>query len=285
MDLSLDTEYLSQWVGKTEIIHDRIDERQARLLQITLDEEASLRESDELPAFWHYLYFNAEIPASRLNIDGHEKLGRFLPPVALPRRMWAGGNIKIKKPLIIGERATKRSTIQSVQMKQGRSGRLCFVTVDHEYLMGNEICFTERQDIVYREKPEPGAPPVAGKPAPNSSDWEREIRADEVMLFRYSALIFYGHRIHYDIDYTRDEEGYPGLVVHGPLSATLLVGAGVLYNPGYKLKTINIRAQSPLFCGQPFSIHGSLEDGKIKTWARNHDGNLAMSIDLEFDAR
>lgn len=271
---------LQEAVGRSERAEDSLDLRQARLMQLTLDQEATLDEGDPLPPFWHYLYFNPQIRASELGADGHEKLGRFIPDFGLPRRMWAGGRVEIDKPLRLGERVRKLSTIRSVEEKTGRSGRLCFVTVDHDFSVAGEHRLRETQNIVYRAAPDPDAAPPPGKPAPEDADFTREIHPDPVLLFRYSALIFYGHRIHYDADYTRGTEGYPGLVVHGPLTATLLIGLGLERLEGRALSAIEIRAMAPLFVTAPFTLEGRDSSEGAELWARRPDGTTAMTVRL-----
>ncbi|MEM9393136.1 MAG: MaoC family dehydratase N-terminal domain-containing protein [Pseudomonadota bacterium] len=270
-------------VGRSEIAQDRIDLRQAIHMQLALDAAPSLAEGDALPAFWHYLYFNPQIRASALAKDGHERLGRFLPDLGLPRRMWAGGKVEWRRPLTIGSRARKTSRIDDVTQKTGRSGQLGFVTVTHDIEDEEGTCLIETQNIVYRDPPAPGAPSPAPPDAPKDPAWRRFIKPDPVLLFRYSALIFYGHRIHYDADYTRDVEGYPGLVVHGPLTATLLVNFGEEHAPDRRLKTAHIRAISPLFAPNPFVIEGKEEGDALQLWARTEEGKLAMKVTLEFD--
>lgn len=282
MDLTLNIDTLSKWIGRTESMTDLIDAGRARRMEATLDREPRFREGEILPPFWHYLYFNPEIPASWLKEDGHEKLGRFLPPVSLKRRMWAGGRVNINEPLRIGEICTKTSTIRDIQMKSGRTGNLCFVTVEHSFEVDGQNRFTERQDIVYRDMPAQGSTPPPGKPAPGGASARMTITPDPVLLFRYSALIFYGHRIHYDIEYTREVEGYPGLVVHGPLTAALLAEFGQNQQPGKRLRSFDIRAMSPLFSPTPFHIEARNDGDITNAWAREPDGTLAMEVALVF---
>lgn len=280
--LTLDIDVLRQWIGKTETTTDRLDAGPARRFQATLDRTPEMVDGQELPPFWHYIYFNPEAPAATLKEDGHEKLGRFLPPVALPRRMWAGGTVTIDRPLFIGETCTKTSAIVDVSLKTGRSGTLCFVAVDHDFAVDGAHRFTERQNIVYREMPAPGSPAPKTTPAPEGATKSMVITPDPVLLFRYSALIFYGHRIHYDIDYTRDVEGYPGLVVHGPLMAALSGELGRNHHPDKHLKTMQIRAVSPLFAPTPFHVEMRDDTDTTRTWVRGADGALAMTVDLTF---
>ena len=282
IDLTLDIDILRQWVGRTEVMIDHLDAGPAQRMQVTLDRVADMREGTELPPFWHYLYFNLQVPASQLKEDGHEKLGRFLPPISLPRRMWAGGTVEITQPLSIGETCTKTSIIRDVTLRQGRSGSLCFVTVDHDFTVANEHRLTERQNIVYRDMPAADAEPPKGKAAPLDPTDEFSVTPDQIMLFRYSALIFYSHRIHYDLDYARDIEGYPGLVVHGPLMAALAGELGRNLHADKPLKSMNIRALSPLFAPTPFHVEARCDANTAHTWVRGPTGDLAMTVDLTF---
>ena len=277
----MDADVKTEAIGRTERATDTLDLRPAELMQLTLDQQVTLVKGDPLPPFWHYLYFNPHIRASELGPDGHEKLGRFIPDFGLPRRMWAGGRVEIEKPLLLGETVEKVSRIRAVEEKTGRSGRLCFVTVDHDFNVDGEHRLRETQNVVYREPPAPGAPRPQPKPAPADAAFQRQITPDPVLLFRYSALIFYGHRIHYDADYTRDVEGYPGLVVHGPLTATLLVGLGLERLGERRLRAFDIRAMSPLFVAAPFTLEGRETETGVSLWARRPDDACAMTVTLE----
>lgn len=282
VELTRDITVLQDWIGRTEVMTDTIDAGRARRMQVTLDREPTFEEGQELPPFWHYLYFNPEIPASQLKEDGHEKLGRFLPPISLPRRMWAGGRVEINRPIFVGDTCTKTSTIKEVTLKNGRSGILCFVAVDHDFVVEGKHRFRERQDIVYRDMPAPGSPQPAGKPAPQDATTGFVVTPDPVLLFRFSALIFYGHRIHYDVDYARDVEGYSGLVVHGPLMAALLGELGRSQHTDKQLQSLEIRALSPLFAPTPIHIEALNDADMTRTWARGPEGSLAMTVDLTF---
>ncbi|SIT13232.1 3-methylfumaryl-CoA hydratase [Roseivivax lentus] len=267
-------------IGRSETAHDVLSPRQAQLMQLTLDAPATAAEGDALPPFWHYLYFNPQIRASDLGPDGHETLGRFVPDFGLPRRMWAGGRVTIDAPLRLGERAQKVSSIRAIEEKTGRSGRLCFVTVDHDFSVAGVHRLRETQNIVYRDPPAPGSPTPPGTPAPDDAEFRQVITPDPVLLFRYSALIFYGHRIHYDADYARDVEGYPGLVVHGPLTATLLVQLGLKHMDGRRLTAFDIRAMAPLFDTAPFTLEGRRTETGVTLWARTPEDTLAMTVTL-----
>ena len=276
---TLDETILRKWIGKSESATDILHAQQSRLMQLTLDREATLETGDVLPPVWHWAYFLSGVPMSELGRDGHPALGGFLPPVALPRRMWAGGRLTFEKPVLLGESITKKSTIKDVMLKQGKSGSLAFVVVRHEYFdQQNELRFTEEHDIVYREDPSPDAPKPAPVAPPENSIYNETITPSTVQLFRYSALTFNGHRIHYDRDYCKDVEGYPGLIFHGPLSATLLADlAQRRIGQDKPLKTFSFRAVAPLFDTAPFTIH---HDGGLNIWAQTPEGGLAMKAEV-----
>jgi 3-methylfumaryl-CoA hydratase len=282
VEQTLDPEILARWIGRQEEMRDVIEPRTARSMQAVLDRAPSLQPGDPLPPLWHWLYFPIIVPQSELGRDGHPKLGGFLPPVALPRRMWAGGRLGFERALRIGEAATRRSMIKDVQLKEGRSGPLCFVTVRHEVFAGDDFCFWEEHDIVYREDPRPDVPAPMPLEAPSGEDWARRIEPGPVMLFRYSALTFNGHRIHYDRQYCTEVEGYPGLVFHGPLTATLLFDLALERNPGCWVSGFEFRAVSPLFDLEPFTLAGCREDDRAELWARTPQGGLAMTAKAEF---
>ena len=241
----------------------------------TLDREES---GDTVPPLWHWLYFLPVAPLSDVGPDGHPKRGDFLPPVPLPRRMWAGGRLTFHAPLKVGEHARRTSTIANIEDKTGRSGRLVFVTVQHTIEVDGELKLEEEHDIVYRDAPQEGARPPQAALAPEGETWSRTIDADAVMLFRYSALTFNGHRIHYDYPYVTEVEGYPGLIVHGPLIATLLVDLVRREQPDAMVQSFAFKALRPTFAGQAFTVCGKPSaDGRIiDLWAKDHEGYLTM---------
>jgi 3-methylfumaryl-CoA hydratase len=276
----LDTETLLSWVGKTETRTDVIDARPVSLLSATLDRDDPVpRHGDVLPPLWHWLYFLPSYRQSEVGPDGHAKRGGFLPPVPLPRRMWAGSRLEWLKPIAIGDVVSRESRIASVTPKTGRSGALVFVVVRHELSTAAGLALTEEHDIVYRGLAPAGAesaPPKAAPPA--VALWTRRIVPDAVLLFRYSALTFNSHRIHYDRRYVTEVEGYPGLIVHGPLLATLLVDLLRRQRPGIALKHFEFRALAPVFDVAPFDVCGRLqgERGEVLLWAQGADGAPAM---------
>ncbi len=278
----MDIASLQEWIGRTETRSDQVTAAPVAALSATLDrDDPPPKPGDPLPPLWHWLYFLPFARQSELGPDGHPKRGGFLPPVPLPRRMWAGTRIEFLHPLRVGETTTRESRIVNVEHKQGRTGSLVFVLVRHEIRnAAGLIALTDEHDIVYRDSPQPGDPaPPPAPAAPTDHAWERIIQPDDVLLFRYSALTFNGHRIHYDRRYVTEVEGYPGLVVHGPLQATLLVDLLRRSLAHANVRRFVFRAVSPLFDTAPFAVCGKPEaDGKsVQLWTRNAAGGVAMS--------
>ena len=276
-------ENLREWIGKKERHQDRATAWPVAALSATLDRrEAPPPNGAEIPPGWHWLYFLDTTPASELGTDGHPKRGGFLPPVRLPRRMWAGGRIEFHAPICIGEPLLRESEILSVEPKQGRSGSLVFVTVRHTVSCAGAIAVVEEHDIVYREAARPDDPPPSSKPAPQSAAWQRTVVGDPVLLFRFSALIFNAHRIHYDIDFCR-EEGYPGLIVHGPLQ-TLLILDLCRRNDTRPVRRLDYRALLPVFHGELFTVNGEPDanGASVKLWTANAAGRYAMTATAAF---
>jgi len=283
MKQSTDTS-LRDWVGKTETRSDTITAWPVAALSATLDrKDPEPGPGDEVPPGWHWLYFLDAAPASELGADGHPRRGGFLPPVPLPRRMWAGGRIEFLQPLRIGDTARRISEIVSVEPKQGRSGDLVFVTVRHTISAGDQVAIREEHDVVYRKAAKPGDPPPQPKAAPQVAAWQRSLAGDPVLLFRYSALTFNGHRIHYDLDYARHEEHYPGLVVHGPLQTTLLLDLCRRHD-SRPVRKLDYRALHPVFHSERFTANGSPNpDGtKADLWIANAAGSYAMAATAAF---
>lgn len=270
------------WIGRSESHGDILRPEPARFMQATLGQEPGLGIGDPLPPLWHWLYFLDAKPLDQLGRDGHPKKGGFLPPVALPRRMWAGGRFTFHTPLPLGARIKKRSTIKAITEKSGRSGELCFVTVVHEVLAEDgTLALTEEHDIVYREDPKPNASKPAQPIAPADAEVSEMVTPSEVMLFRYSALTFNGHRIHYDVDYARTVEGYSGLVFHGPLTATLLADLASR-SVNKPLKTFAFKGLSPITGMAPFQLQSRASEDGLDLWARRQDGVNAMQACATF---
>jgi 3-methylfumaryl-CoA hydratase len=281
--LALDESLLQQWVGKTETVGARVNAVTANALAATLDRPDRFDAGAALPPLWHWTYFWTAAPQAELGPDGHPQRGGFLPPVPLPRRMWAGGRLTFSRPLQVEGEATRNSQVASVATKHGATGALVFVTVRHELAQEGRVCVTEEHDIVYRDLPQPGAAAPSPKMAPPDTDaaWSRTINPDPVLLFRYSALTFNGHRIHYDRSYVTEVEGYPGLIVHGPLIATLLADLVQRNLPQARMTSFSFRAVGPLFDIEPFTVCGSPDaDGRtVRLWAKNMRGELAMQAE------
>jgi 3-methylfumaryl-CoA hydratase len=246
-------------------------------MAVTLDREPSFKAGDALPPAWHWLYFHDLVRASDLGAEGHPKLGLIMPPVPLPRRMWAGGSLEFRAPMRLGDTVERISIVRSITPKAGRSGPLYFVGVEHTLRAQGVVSLVEQQTIVYREL-EPGAAASQAQAAPADADYSQRYALDSTALFRYSALTFNGHRIHYDVDYCREVEGYPNLVVHGPLIATLLLDLYI--RQGRPLAYFRYRARSPLFLPHPFSVSGKSDGQSARLWASDYAGGLAMEAEI-----
>ncbi|MCO5122589.1 MAG: MaoC family dehydratase N-terminal domain-containing protein [Rhizobacter sp.] len=275
---------IEDWIDRETVATDRVHAAPVRALAATLDrDDPEPREGDALAPLWHWLFFLPHDRQSALGEDGHARRGGFLPPIALPRRMWAGGRFEFIRPLHIGEAVTRTSRIADIQTKTGRSGPLAFVRVEHAIAGAEGVALREEHDIVYRAAPtsKPNPTPAADPSlAPTDEHFARAITPDPVLLFRYSALTFNGHRIHYDRSYVREVEGYPGLVVHGPLIATLLVDLLRRERPGAQLARFSFRALQPLFDTAPFALCGrDADSANLSLWARDAKGCLAMQAD------
>ncbi len=282
--MNIATDTLDAWIGRSETVHDTITTAPVVALAATLDHPAAdVPTGTALPPLWHWLYFLPKHRQSDIGADGHAKRGGFMPPVPLPRRMWAGSQFTFHQPVRVGDAVARTSTIDDVSTKEGRTGPLVFVKVRHE-LRCNGVAapaLVEFHDIVYREAQGPNdvaPPPQAATQGVAATGWRREIVPDDVLLFRYSALTFNGHRIHYDRKYVTEVEGYPGLIVHGPLIATLLMDLLRRQLPGADVASFRFKAVRPTFDLHPFHVNGELlADGKtVRLWASDHEGWLTM---------
>ena len=274
----LDVGNLQRWVGRTQTTMDRASSVPLEGLAGLLDHAAPPWREAEVPPLGHWFYFLDRARQSQLDLDGHPKRGGFLPPVPLPRRMWAAGRVTFPAPIPLGADMVRRSSVAAVTAKHGRSGPMVFVTVHHEILVGDLVCIVEDQDIVYRMPADPAikAPTRAQGEAP-LSDHKRTIVPGPLLLFRFSALTFNAHRIHYDRDYARHIEGYPGLVVHGPLVAMLLMDHFLRQAPGRKVSSFTFRAERPLFDTASFEVCSRLTESGAELWAVDGDGATAVS--------
>lgn len=283
MGAGVELEGLRDWIGREDRKTDLLRSAPAAALAATLDRrEPEPPPGCDLPPLWHWLYFNPMAPAGEIGPDGHPRRGGFLPPVPLPRRMWAGGRLQIHHALQIDDEVQRLSRITDVSVKQGRTGPLVFVTVRHEITNARGLAVTEEQDLVYRDQPAAGAPSPQAQPAPAGEQFSRVVVPDPVLLFRYSALTFNGHRIHYDRPYAMQVEGYAGLVVHGPLLATLLLDLLRRERPAATVRAFSFKAKRPVFDLHPFALCGR-RDSRMELWVRDHEGALAMQAQAELN--
>ena len=273
---------LKQWIGRTESASGVAAAAPLDGLAATLDHESPPWTPGCAPPLAHWLYLLPQARQSDLAEDGHPHRGGFLPPVELPRRMWAGSAIEFHAPVRIGDRLRRDSAISSIEHKSGQSGDLVFVTVTHAWSTAAGPVLTERQDIVYRAASKPDAIDrrLAASPVLRRADWTRQIHPDPVLLFRFSALTFNAHRIHYDRSYCTGVEGYPGLVVHGPLTAMLLMDLFARNRPDARIAAFSFRGRRPLFDTESFTLCGSMRAGGADLWAVDGSGNVAMTAEL-----
>lgn len=277
-----DLEHLRQWIGRSETRIETLAPFPSNAMAATLNrDDPSYGVGTPLPPLWHWLHFLPISPLREAGPDGHPARGGFLPPVPLPRRMWAGSRLAFRTPLTIGDTATRVSTVRSVEHKAGKTGDLVFVTVRHEIAGPAGLAIEEEHDIVYRGLPAPDAPPPRPVAPPEGAQWRYPIVPDPVLLFRYSALTFNSHRIHYDLDYVTREEGYPGLIVHGPLIATLLLDGLRREFPDRSVKQFTFRAVAPTFHIEPFAVLGrTTGSDMVHLWAEK-SGQLTMDATAE----
>ncbi len=272
----------STWIGRTESVEDDLSPAAALGVAAMLDDTVTpTTQGNTLPPLWHWFYFLPRVTQSRLDSDGHPQRGGFMPPIPYPRRMFAGSRLQFHRPLMIGHPARREGEIRNVVQKSGRSGSLAFVTVGYRFYQNDALCIDEEQDIVYREPGLPVPPPqvIELPPVPEGA-WSRIITPDTRLLFRFSALTFNAHRIHYDRPYAISEEGYPGLVVHGPLTAILLLEM-VRHNSPRTITGFSFRGQSPLFDLATFRLVCIPSDGRVDLEAQAPDGKTAISATAE----
>jgi itaconyl-CoA hydratase/mesaconyl-C4 CoA hydratase len=267
------------WIGRTEEAQDHLSVNLIKRIAATFGEPTPAI-GDPLPPLWQWCFFQEPVFESQLGGDGHPARGGFLPPADNRNRMWAGGRVEFLRSLKVGADANRLSTILHIEEKHGRTGSLLFVTVRHDYSQQGELCVREEQDIVYRE---PNPPKLNSGDAPEQGDWNEVIEPTPTLLFRYSAVTFNGHRIHYDYPYVTDTEGYSGLVVHGPMIATFNLRAFIRANPDRHVRHFAYRGVRPLNVPAAFRVGGRVvEPGKAQLWAGN-DAGVAQSAEVLFD--
>ncbi|RYE33629.1 MAG: protein dehydratase [Hyphomicrobiales bacterium] len=277
--MSIDIARLSSWTGRTEEAQDIVTPRLVQSFAATFGRHLAPHGAGEAPLALHWCLAPPISDIEACGPDGHAAKGEFLPPVPLPRRMWAGGRIETLSPLREGDHVTRRSRIGDITYKEGRSGPLCFVAIHHDYATERGLALRERHDIVYREAAQPGAA-AAGAPGPaadgDPADLTWEVEGSPLLLFRYSALTFNGHRIHYDFPYATGTEGYAGLVVHGPIQATLIANIIATLTDAAPIR-LDYRGLSPLIAGEVFRVKAKRQaDGSIRGWTEGADGHVRM---------
>ena len=268
---------IQEWVGRRESVEDTVTPAACARMAATLDcEFDSMSGGAALPPLWHWIFCTSATPTAMIGIDGHPQKGSFLPPVSLPRRMWAGSRIDYSTPIRIGDELRRDSEILSI--KEKADGDMVFVTVQHSYHATGSLRLSEQQDIVYRRPQRPSAAKPDSFSAPADAQWSHQVLPDNVRLFRYSALTFNAHRIHYDRDYATSEEGYPALIVHGPLMATMLMQSLLNEHPAFRTADLSVRALKPLFDTDAFSLNGRLDAGVATLWVTDSEGNSCLQV-------
>lgn len=273
----IDIDLLQTWVGRTQVLTDNLHPFAARAFAAALDRPVLPDAGELLPPAWQWLYFLDTPRASGTGMDGHPKTGECLPPPPLPRRMWAAGNMRIEQPLRLGGLAERRTTIKSINAKTGRSGRLVFVNLEHAIVQNDVLCIHEEQNLVYREMPSASTSLPPGEVGNTDAEWTQTITPNPVLLFRYSAVTYNSHRIHYDREYAIEQEFYPSLVVHAPLLASLLLELVHSQLPEATLTTFKFIAVRPTFVSQPVTANGKRDGKNLRLWTANEQGELCMS--------
>lgn len=279
--MEIDLDNLRQWIGEERETLELLTPRLANSMSAVLDRPTDLKEGDVAPVGIHWCIGPEIVPMHMLGEDGHPSRGDFLPPVPLPRRMWAGGHLQFSGQFHVGDQIRRLSRVSDISAKNGSSGALCFVTVTHEYSTGGKLILRERHDIVYRDAPS-GRVPEPAKIEPTKEGEKRiDVFASVSLLQRYSAAMLNGHRIHYDREYCVNVEGYPALVVHGPLQATFMLSLATQMNGDNLPREFGYRALRPLFDGYSFSAQGTKTGGETELWITNHDGATTMKARAE----
>ncbi len=276
---------MNSWIGKSIQIDEIINDYPVKAMATVFDYEYNKSKFYKVPNGWHWLYFINLPMQKNLGLDGHEKRMGFMPPISLPIRMYAGGEIFFYKPLLVGKNATKTSEIISIQNKEGSTGKLTFLQIKHKILSDGDLVLEELQNLVYREQNKENKVPRKVTKAPETCDFNKSWFTNPEMLFRYSALTHNTHRIHYDYLYATKVEGYPQIVVHGPLMATFLLdlASNVANNRGVEIKKFSFRLISPVFVGGEISAQAKTKINGLDLWIKDQKGNISMSAQVELD--
>ena len=283
MSTKVDIDHLRKWIGKIDNVTDYVTPIVEQRYRATLNMDiGNPKDGDPVTSGLHWMLGWNLVKNDELGVDSHPALGEFLPPVPLPRRMWAGSEIKVLKPIRVGDKVIKQSTVADIQVKEGRTGLLCFVTAEYNFLVNDEVTINEKHNIVYRDISKSGGGSGYSKDIPEKADLSEKIFMHPTILFRYSAIGFVGHRIHYDHPYTVNEENYPGLIVHGPLQATYLLRAAEKLM-GKPVKSFTHKVMAPVFADSEYMVGvDKMDDGSVSCWGATEEFGVTMRAEAKF---
>ena len=283
MSTKVDIDHLRKWIGKIDNVTDYVTPIVEQRYRATLNMDiGNPKDGDPVTSGLHWMLGWNLVKNDELGIDSHPALGEFLPPVPLPRRMWAGSEIKVLKPIRVADKVIKQSTVADIQVKEGRTGLLCFVTAEYNFLVNDEVTINEKHNIVYRDISKSGGGSGYSKDIPEKADLSEKIFMHPTILFRYSAIGFVGHRIHYDHPYTVNEENYPGLIVHGPLQATYLLRAAekLMDKP---VKSFTHKVMAPVFANSEYIVGvDKMNDSSVSCWGATKEFGVTMRAEAKF---
>ena len=282
MSTKVDIDHLRKWIGKIDNVTDYVTPIVEQRYRATLNMDiGNPKDGDPVTSGLHWMLGWNLVKNDELGVDSHPALGEFLPPVPLPRRMWAGSEIKVLKPIRVGDKVIKQSTVVDIQVKEGRTGLLCFVTAEYNFLVNDEVTINEKHNIVYRDISKSGGGSGYSKDIPEKADLSEKIFMHPTILFRYSAIGFVGHRIHYDHPYTVNEENYPGLIVHGPLQATYLLRAAEKLM-GKPVKSFTHKVMAPVFANSEYIVGvDKMDDGSVSCWGATKEFGVTMRAEAK----
>ncbi len=283
MSTKVDIDHLRKWIGKIDNVTDYVTPIVEQRYRATLNMDiGNPKDGEPVTSGLHWMLGWNLVKNDELGVDSHPALGEFLPPVPLPRRMWAGSEIKVLKPIRVGDKVVKQSTVADIQVKEGRTGLLCFVTAEYNFLVNDEVTINEKHNIVYRDISKSGGGSGYSKEIPEKADLSEKIFMHPTILFRYSAIGFVGHRIHYDHPYTVNEENYPGLIVHGPLQATYLLRAAEKLM-GKQVKSFTHKVMAPVFANSEYMVGvDKMDDGSVSCWGATKEFGVTMRAEAKF---
>ena len=283
MSTKVDIDHLRKWIGKIDNVTDYVTPIVEQRYRATLNMDiGNPKDGDPVTSGLHWMLGWNLVKNDELGVDSHPALGEFLPPVPLPRRMWAGSEIKVLKPIRVGDKVVKQSTVADIQVKEGRTGLLCFVTAEYNFLVNDEVTINEKHNIVYRDISKSGGGSGYSKEIPERADLSEKIFMHPTILFRYSAIGFVGHRIHYDHPYTVNEENYPGLIVHGPLQATYLLRAAEKLM-GKQVKSFTHKVMAPVFANSEYMVGvDKMDEGSVSCWGATKEFGVTMRAEAKF---